>query len=37
MGGDALPRAQLTQQFGLRYVALTEPCAQADIISIHTP
>ena len=37
LGVDVQPNAELTAQYGLRYVTLPELCAQADIISVHTP
>jgi|SRR6476661_1712377 len=37
LGYDPQPRPELTQQYGLRYLPLNELCAQADIISVHTP
>jgi D-lactate dehydrogenase len=37
LGVDVLPNPELTAQYGLRYVPLPELCAQADIISVHTP
>ena len=37
LGVDVQPNPDLTAQFGLRYVTLPELCAQADIISVHTP
>ena len=37
LGVDVQPNPDLTAQYGLRYVTLTELCAQADIISVHTP
>ncbi len=37
LGVDVAPNPDLTTQFGLRYVSLPELCAQADIISVHTP
>ena len=37
LGVDVRPNPDLTAQFGLRYVPLAELCAQADIISVHTP
>ncbi|GAB3873499.1 2-hydroxyacid dehydrogenase [Hymenobacter segetis] len=37
LGVDVQPNPDLTVQYGLRYVTLTEACAQADIISVHTP
>ena len=37
LGVDVLPNEELSQRYGLRYVALPELCAQADIISVHTP
>ena len=37
LGVDVRPNPDLTAQFGLRYVPLPELCAQADIISVHTP
>ena len=37
LGVDVQPNPDLTTQFGLRYVPLPEVCAQADIISVHTP
>ncbi|MCI1188625.1 2-hydroxyacid dehydrogenase [Hymenobacter sp. DH14] len=37
LGVDVQPNPELTAQYGLRYVSLAEACAQADIISVHTP
>ena len=37
LGVDILPNPELTKRHGLRYVPLPELCAQADIISVHTP
>lgn len=37
LGCEVLPDAARGQQEGLRYVPLPELCAQADIISVHTP
>ncbi|MBH8558130.1 2-hydroxyacid dehydrogenase [Hymenobacter negativus] len=37
LGVDVQPNPDLTSQYGLRYVPLAELCAQADIISVHTP
>ena len=37
LGVDVQPTPELTAQYGLRYVTLPELCAQADIISVHTP
>ena len=37
LGVDVQPNPDLTAQYGLRYVTLPELCAQADIISVHTP
>jgi D-lactate dehydrogenase len=37
LGEDPLPNAELTQRYGLKYVDLPTLCAQADIISLHTP
>jgi D-lactate dehydrogenase len=37
LGVDIEPNEELCQRYDLRYVALPELCAQADIISIHTP
>ena len=37
LGTDVAPNAALTQRYGLRYVALPELCAQADIITVHAP
>ena len=37
VGVDVQPNPDLTAQYGLRYVTLPELCAQADIISVHTP
>ncbi len=37
LGVDVQPNPDLTAQYGLRYVRLPELCAQADIISVHTP
>ena len=37
VGVDVEPNPDLTAQYGLRYVTLSELCAQADIITVHTP
>ncbi|MFD2787173.1 2-hydroxyacid dehydrogenase [Hymenobacter rubripertinctus] len=37
LGTDIQPNPDLTAQYGLRYVPLPELCAQADIVSLHTP
>ena len=37
LGVDLLPNEDLTARYGMRYVSLPELCAQADIISVHTP
>ncbi len=37
LGVDLLPNEDLTTRYGMRYVSLPELCAQADIISVHTP
>ncbi|GAB3588734.1 2-hydroxyacid dehydrogenase [Hymenobacter daeguensis] len=37
LGVDAQPNPALTGPCGLRYVSLAEACAQADILSVHTP
>ena len=37
LGVDIKPNAELSQRYGLDYVPLPELCAQADIISVHTP
>ncbi|MGY3090930.1 D-lactate dehydrogenase [Hymenobacter sp. UYAg731] len=37
LGMDVEPNRDLTTQFDLRYVPLPELCAQADIITVHTP
>ena len=37
LGVDVQPNEELTRRYGLRYVTLPELCAQADIISVHTP
>ncbi|QKG55264.1 2-hydroxyacid dehydrogenase [Hymenobacter sp. BRD128] len=37
LGCEVLPDAERGQQEGLRYVSLPELCAQADVISVHTP
>jgi D-lactate dehydrogenase len=37
LGMDVEPNRDLTTQFDLRYVTLPELCAQADIITVHTP
>ncbi|UOQ96504.1 2-hydroxyacid dehydrogenase [Hymenobacter sp. 5317J-9] len=37
LGHDVQPTPELTAKYGLRYVPLPELCAQADIISVHTP
>jgi D-lactate dehydrogenase len=37
LGVDVQPNPELTQRYGLEYVSLPELCAQADIISVHTP
>jgi D-lactate dehydrogenase len=37
LGVDVQPNPDLTAQYGLRYVTLPELCAQADIITVHTP
>lgn len=37
LGHDPHPRPELSQSLGLRYVSLPELCAQADIITVHTP
>lgn len=37
LGVDLVPNEELTARYGMRYVALPELCAQADIISVHTP
>ncbi|WP_305031482.1 2-hydroxyacid dehydrogenase [Hymenobacter convexus] len=37
LGVDVQPNPELTEKYGLRYVPLAECCAQADIISVHTP
>lgn len=37
LGVDVEPNPDLTAQYGLRYVTLPELCAQADIITVHTP
>ncbi|SFP89022.1 2-hydroxyacid dehydrogenase [Hymenobacter arizonensis] len=37
LGVDVQPNPELSAQYGLRYVTLPELCAQADIISVHTP
>ena len=37
LGHDPQPRPELSQALGLRYVSLPELCAQADIITVHTP
>ena len=37
LGEDPRPDDELRQRYGLEYVALPELCAQADIISLHTP
>ncbi|OGX91758.1 2-hydroxyacid dehydrogenase [Hymenobacter coccineus] len=37
LGVDVQPNPDLTQRYDLQYVTLPELCAQADIISVHTP
>ncbi len=37
LGADPAPNPELTEQYGLQYVSLPELCAQADIITVHTP
>jgi D-lactate dehydrogenase len=37
LGVDVQPNAELTQRYDLEYVTLPELCAQADIITVHTP
>jgi D-lactate dehydrogenase len=37
LGVDIAPSDELSQRYDLHYVTLPELCAQADIISIHTP
>ncbi|AMJ66016.1 NAD(P)-dependent oxidoreductase [Hymenobacter sp. PAMC 26628] len=37
LGEDLLPNNELRQRYGLEYVDLPTLCAQADIISLHTP
>jgi D-lactate dehydrogenase len=37
LGEDPAPNPELTQRYGLEYVDLPTLCAQADIISLHTP
>ena len=37
LGVDVQPNPHLTAQYGLRFVTLPDLCAQADIISLHTP
>ena len=37
LGVDIAPNEELSQRYDLHYVTLPELCAQADIISIHTP
>jgi D-lactate dehydrogenase len=37
LGVDIAPNEELRQRYDLQYVTLPELCAQADIISIHTP
>jgi D-lactate dehydrogenase len=37
LGVDIEPNEELCQRYDLHYVTLPELCAQADIISIHTP
>jgi D-lactate dehydrogenase len=37
LGEDLRPNDELRQRYDLEYVALPELCAQADIISLHTP
>ncbi len=37
LGVDLSPNEELRDRYGLAYVALPELCAQADIITVHTP
>jgi D-lactate dehydrogenase len=37
LGEDLRPNHELTQRYGLEYMDLPTLCAQADIISLHTP
>jgi D-lactate dehydrogenase len=37
LGVDVQPNAELTQRYDLEYVTLPELCAQADILTVHTP
>ena len=37
LGVDPSPNEELRDRYGLRYVSLPELCAQADIITVHTP
>ena len=37
LGVDIAPSEELRQRYDLHYVTLPELCAQADVISIHTP
>ncbi|GAB3241387.1 2-hydroxyacid dehydrogenase [Hymenobacter seoulensis] len=37
LGHDVAPNPELTVRYGLRYLPLPELCAQAHIISLHTP
>ncbi|MBC7447440.1 MAG: 2-hydroxyacid dehydrogenase [Hymenobacteraceae bacterium] len=37
LGVDLNPNADLTARYGMQYVSLPELCAQADIITVHTP
>ncbi|WBA43020.1 2-hydroxyacid dehydrogenase [Hymenobacter canadensis] len=37
LGTDVQPNPELTERYGLEYVPLSQLCAQADIISVHTP
>ena len=36
-GVDVAPNQDLCQRYGLRYVTLPELCAQADLVTVHTP